>query len=102
MSTWLSPNFYIGHIRISSIEGASCFNMGNNWPSQFESFSKRTQGFGDIVGDGNMIKETRSEVDDADLLDMLNLSDNEDIPDWVKDLILEASHHVLQDPHDPL
>lgn len=50
MSTLLSPTFYIGHIRIGSVEGASCVNLGNNWPTDFDNYKKHTQGFGEVGG----------------------------------------------------
>lgn len=85
--SFLSPVFFIGSISIDSIEGASCFNMGNNFPTGFESFKKHTQGFGSISGDHNDIQGLRSLLRDSNVIDMLNQAEGEDIPEWVKELI---------------
>jgi hypothetical protein len=88
MSSVLSPNFVIGTIRIGTIEGASCLNMGNNWPTNFESTKKHNQGFGTITGDKNDIKGLRTLLDDRDVMDMMNLGDEDEVPDWLKEMIL--------------
>lgn len=67
-----SPTFIIGHIRIGTVEGASCVNLGNNWPTDFTSHKKHNQGFGSVDGDNNRIQGIRAYLDDADLLDMFN------------------------------
>jgi hypothetical protein len=54
-SSVLSPTFIIGSIRIGSVDGASCVNFGNNWPSDFTSISNTQQGFGSVSGDGNQL-----------------------------------------------
>jgi len=90
MSSFMSPNFFIGSIRIGSVESASCINMGNNWPTAFESNQKTVQGFGSVAGDNNQLTGTRAFLNDADFLDMLNLSDFE-IPDWLQQLIANAT-----------
>lgn len=79
-----SPLFVIGSIRIQSIEAASCLNMGNNWPTAFESYKKQNQ-LGEVSGDGNHIQGGQSVLNDTDLFDMLNLSD-QNIPDWVREV----------------
>ncbi|WP_238322768.1 hypothetical protein [Gorillibacterium massiliense] len=76
----------IGSIRIGSIENAACLNMGNNWPTGFESHQKLTQGFGSVSGDRNVVSGIRSLLNDSDFLDMLNLS-NSDAPEWLQKLI---------------
>ncbi|WP_134751526.1 hypothetical protein [Paenibacillus athensensis] len=90
MSSFMSPNFFIGSIRIGSVESASCINMGNNWPTAFESNQKTVQGFGSVAGDNNQLTGTRAFLNDADFLDMLNLSDFE-IPDWLQQIIANAA-----------
>jgi hypothetical protein len=85
----LSPIFFIGNIRIGSVEGASCINLGNNLPVGFQSFSKQNQGFGSITGDNNDISELCSVLKDTNMVDMLNKSDTDDIPQWVKKLAAE-------------
>lgn len=82
----MSPVFIIGYIRIGSVGGASCVNLGNNLPLGFQSFSKQNQGFGSISGDNNDISELCSVLKDANMVDMLNQSDSDDVPDWVKKL----------------
>jgi len=82
----LSPVFFIGNIRIGSVQGASCVNIGNNLPTGFQSFTKQNQGFGSITGDNNDISELCSVLKDTNMIDMLNQSDSEEIPDWVKRL----------------
>lgn len=82
----LSPVFFIGNIRIGSVQGASCINLGNNLPVGFQSFTKQNQGFGSITGDNNDISELCSVLKDTNMIDMLNQSDSDEVPDWVKRL----------------
>jgi len=86
LSSFLSPQFVIGSIRIGSVTNASCVNMGNNWPAGFESHQKLTQGFGSVSGDGHVVSGIRSLLNDSDFLDMLNVSGGE-APDWLRRLI---------------
>ncbi|UJF34346.1 hypothetical protein [Paenibacillus hexagrammi] len=90
MSSFMSPNFIIGSIRIGSVESASCINMGNNWPTGFESTQKTVQGFGSVAGDHNQIVGTRSLLNDSDFLDMLNIEGNE-TPEWLQEIIVNSS-----------
>jgi len=92
----LSPVFFIGSIRIGTIEGASCVNMGNNLPVGFQSFKKQNQGFGSISGDNNEISELCSGLKDSNTVDMLNQPGAAPIPDWVKKLIT-AKHYEEKD-----
>jgi hypothetical protein len=85
----LSPVFFIGYIRIGSVGGASCINLGNNLPVGFQSFSKQNQGFGSITGDNNDISELCSVLKDTNMVDMLNQSGSDEVPDWVKRLAAE-------------
>lgn len=82
----LSPVFFIGSIRIGTVEGASCINLGNNLPVGFQSFKKQNQGFGTICGDNNDISELCSVLKDTNMIDMLNQSGSEEVPSWVKKL----------------
>ncbi len=82
----LSPTFVIGSIRIGNVEGASCVNMGNNFPTNFHSQKKHNQGFGSISGDHNQFHQARTALNDADVLDMFNDSSDE-VPDWVKETV---------------
>lgn len=97
MSELLSPSFYIGHIRIGTVEGASCVNLGNNWPTDFENYKKHNQGFGEVGGDHNRLMDSRSTVKDSELIDMLNLTDDADLPDWLKEMITNASRTAMGD-----
>ena len=56
----LSPTFHIGTIRIGSIEGASCFSIGNNFIEDFKNSKEHNQGLGNIHGDRNNFDHTRS------------------------------------------
>lgn len=85
--SYLSPIFLIGHISIGSIEDASCVNIGNNLPVGFEAYRKQNQGFGEITGDHNDIKEIESKLRDSHVLDMLNQSEEQEIPHFMKKLI---------------
>jgi len=89
MSNVLSPVFIIGKIRIDQIEGASCFNMGNNWPTNFRSYKKHNQGFGSVSGDNNVVRGARSLLNDPDSFDMLSVADT-DVPNWIKSLLSQS------------
>jgi hypothetical protein len=58
----LSPTFHIGTIKIGSIEGASCFSIGNNFIEDFKNTKKHNQGFGNIHGDRNNFARTSSSL----------------------------------------
>ncbi|GGI45949.1 hypothetical protein GCM10008018_14680 [Paenibacillus marchantiophytorum] len=90
MSSFMSPSFIIGSIRIGSVESASCINMGNNWPTDFQSNQKTVQGFGAVEGDNNQLVGTRSMLNDSDFMDMLNIGDNE-TPDWLQEMIVNQA-----------
>lgn len=85
MNAFLSPTFIIGQIRIGTVEGASCINLGNNRPTHFRSDKKHIQGFGTVTGDQNKIEGARTALNDADFIDMMNVADQ--IPDWLKQVI---------------
>ncbi|WP_096439348.1 hypothetical protein [Alteribacter populi] len=86
--TFLSPNFFIGNIRIGTIEGASCMNMGNNYPTNFQNHKKHNQGFGSISGDHNSLEGLRSILSDPDVIDLFNQgSQAEELPQVVKELL---------------
>lgn len=82
----MSPVFFIGNIRIGTVGGASCINLGNNLPVGFQSFMKQNQGFGSITGDSNDISELCSVLKDTNMVDMLNKADADEIPGWVRKL----------------
>jgi hypothetical protein len=58
----LSPTFHIGTIKIGSIEGASCFSIGNNFIEDFKSSKKHNQGLGNIHGDRNNFAHTSASL----------------------------------------
>ena len=58
----LSPTFHIGTIKIGSIEGASCFSIGNNFIEDFKSSKKHNQGLGNIHGDRNNFAHTNASL----------------------------------------
>lgn len=84
-----SPNFFIGSIRIGVVESASCINMGNNYPSQFQSHKKHNQGVGNISGDENDIHGTKSQVSDSSFIDMFEQSESQELPKWLQNVINE-------------
>ncbi|OCL26260.1 hypothetical protein U472_09625 [Orenia metallireducens] len=85
--SFLSPNFVIGEIKIGTIEGASCVNLGNNLPIGFESYKKSSQGFGSISGDNNNIEEIAALLNDLSKINIYE--EDDDIPDWTKRLIAD-------------
>ncbi|MEH7107092.1 MULTISPECIES: hypothetical protein [Bacillaceae] len=60
----LSPVFHIGTIKIGSIEGASCFSIGNNFIEDFKNTKKHNQGLGNIHGDRNNFAHTSASLSD--------------------------------------
>ncbi|WP_078381218.1 hypothetical protein [Sutcliffiella halmapala] len=92
MTSKYSPNFFIGSIRIGVVESASCINMGNNYPTQFQSNKKHNQGIGNISGDENDIHETKSLVSDSSFIDMLHQLEDQELPQWLQDVIKEKQN----------
>lgn len=90
--SYLSPIFLIGKIHIGNVEGASCVNIGNNLPIGFESYKKQNQGFGSITGDHNEIKDLKSKLRDSHVVDMINQSEGDDIPDLLKQIVENKFH----------
>ncbi|MGM9988223.1 MAG: hypothetical protein ACI35O_13485 [Bacillaceae bacterium] len=83
----LSPNFVIGSISIGIVEDASCINIGNNFPMDFQSHKKQNQGFGTIAGHGNHLDGMKSLLHDAAVLDFITDGKETVVPDWVRVLI---------------
>ncbi|WP_231687833.1 hypothetical protein [Bacillus sp. FJAT-27251] len=73
-----SPSFFIGHISIGTVEGASCVNLGNNLPSGFVNYKKQNQGFGSISGDNNDIHEIMATLEEEDIHDTFHYDGIED------------------------
>lgn len=88
---WLSPTFVIGQIKIGTIEGASCLNLGNNVPSGFASRKVHNQGFGSVEGDANRLSGIRSFLHENPAAES---GDGEapayELPDWIKDWMKES------------
>jgi len=78
--------FHINTITIHTVEGASCVNIGNNFPVGFESYKKHLQGFGSISGNDNTIDGLKSLLNDRSLIDAFSGSDLSDSP-WIKALM---------------
>lgn len=97
-SSLFSPNFVIGRIEIGSIEGASCLNMGNNFPSNFHSSKKHNQGFGDVSGNNNHLSGTKSSLDDSDFLEWMAGDAAEMIPEPVRAWFAELVRSSAQQP----
>lgn len=73
-------DFYIGKIHIGSVEGASCVNFGNNFPTGFKNNKKQNQGFGSISGNHNDIQDIISQLKDSKVVDLFGCSSEDDIP----------------------
>ncbi|MBM7646521.1 hypothetical protein JOD45_002751 [Scopulibacillus daqui] len=101
----LSPSFFIGQIRVGSISDASVMNVGNNFPTHFESKKKQNQGFGSITGDNNDIEGIRALLNDPDFVDMLNQSEMGQLPEWLQEAIgveesADIGDHEADEPND--
>jgi hypothetical protein len=83
----LSPVFVVGSISVQQMEGASCFNVGNNFPTNFQSYKKHNQGFGSIHGDHAVVPNLRSLLNDPDVLDTVSLQPDPEVPKWLQRLI---------------
>lgn len=86
-----TPIFFIGEIKIGTVSDASCINIGNNWPTQFESHKKHNQGFGSIIGDNNAIDNIRTLLNDPDFIEMVNETEEGGLPPWMENLLQEAA-----------
>lgn len=95
-----SPNFFIGSIRIGVVESASCINMGNNYPSQFQSHKKHNQGVGNISGDENDIHGTKSQVSDSSFIDMFEQTDTQELPQWLQNVIKDKEGMQTEEKND--
>ncbi|MFC7393541.1 spore germination protein [Scopulibacillus cellulosilyticus] len=96
----LSPSFFIGQIRVGSISDASVLNMGNNFPTHFESNKKQNQGFGSITGDNNSIEGIRALLNDPDFVDMLNQSEMGQLPEWLQEAVGGTEHVDIGDDEE--
>lgn len=94
MRSSFDQHFTINAINIHTVEGASCVNIGNNFPTGFQSYKKHTQGFGAISGDNNKIDGLKSLVNDGSLIDSFSGSTLEDNK-WIKELMASKMQEVL-------
>ncbi|GMA62802.1 hypothetical protein NZD89_23625 [Alicyclobacillus fastidiosus] len=92
----LSTVFLVGAVSVGHMEGASCLNVGNNFPTNFRSVKKHNQGFGNVTGDHNTMKSLRSLLSDPDVLDAVSFKNDTEIPDWVVKVI-ETSQRAKED-----
>lgn len=86
----LSSVFVLGSIVVNQMEGASCFNVGNNFPTNFQSYKKHNQGFGTVHGSHNSIPNLRSFLNDPDVLDSVSFAPDGQMPEWVRHLIEQS------------
>lgn len=86
----LSSVFVLGSIVVNQMEGASCFNVGNNFPTNFQSYKKHNQGFGTVHGSHNSIPNLRSFLNDPDVLDSVSFAPDGQMPEWVRNLIEQS------------
>ncbi|MFB5191340.1 hypothetical protein [Alicyclobacillus fastidiosus] len=92
----LSTVFCVGAVSVGHMEGASCLNVGNNFPTNFRSVKKHNQGFGNVTGDHNTMKSLRSLLSDPDVLDAVSFQRDTEIPDWVMKAI-ETSNRTKEE-----
>jgi len=67
-----APIMNIRNLNIGTVEGASCVNIGNNFPNNFTSHKKLVQGFGAISGDYNNIQDIISQGLTKSQFEMIN------------------------------
>ncbi|WP_421803861.1 hypothetical protein [Halobacillus salinus] len=67
----VTPSIVINifNFKINSFENASAVNVGQNVLADWHNSDKKNQGFGQSFGDGSAFMETKSQVDDRDLID---------------------------------
>lgn len=88
---FMSTIFMVGTVSVGQMEGASCLNVGNNFPTNFRSVKKQNQGFGEIRGDHNVLRNLKSLLNDPDVLDTVSFKNDTEIPEWVAKLIEAAN-----------
>ncbi|WP_404332795.1 hypothetical protein [Mesobacillus maritimus] len=93
----LSPTFFIGSIRIGTIQDASCVNFGNNFPTDLTSQKKQNQGFGNISGDHNDIHDILSRLTEKDKTEIFTESPTDSNPEWLEEMIKNQQVDIQQD-----
>ncbi|GEO24965.1 hypothetical protein AAC03nite_07500 [Alicyclobacillus acidoterrestris] len=91
-----STVFIVGTVSVSNMEGASCLNVGNNFPTNFRSVKKHNQGFGNVTGDHNVMRNLKSLLSDPDILDTVSFQNETDIPKWVESLLQSSKEEGLK------
>lgn len=82
----LAPTFIIGQIKVGSVEGASCINVGNNYPAGFMSHKKQNQGLA-VSGDHNQFKEVEAMLENANAVELIGSQGEDAFPEWLRHLI---------------
>ncbi|WP_182005613.1 hypothetical protein [Priestia aryabhattai] len=85
----LESTFSIGDIHIGTIEDASAVNFGNNFPTNFRSHKKVSQGFGNILGNQNDIHDILSSLEEKDISEVYNENQDGKPPEWLDTMIEE-------------
>ncbi|UYP05792.1 hypothetical protein [Priestia megaterium] len=85
----LESTFSIGDIHIGTIEDASAVNFGNNFPTDFRSHKKVSQGFGNILGNQNDIHDILSSLEEKDISEVYNENQDGKPPEWLDTMIEE-------------
>ncbi|AXI28868.1 hypothetical protein CIB87_07540 [Priestia megaterium] len=90
----LESTFSIGDIHIGTIEDASAVNFGNNFPTNFRSHKKVSQGFGNILGNQNDIHDILSSLEEKDISEIYNEGQDEKPPEWLDTMIEEQKKEM--------
>ncbi|MBS4178312.1 hypothetical protein [Lederbergia citrea] len=67
MPSAININIFV--LKINSFENASAVNIGQNLLADWNNYDKKTQGFGQNLGDDSDFVGIKSAVDDRDLID---------------------------------
>lgn len=90
----LESTFSIGDIHIGTIEDASAVNFGNNFPTNFRSHKKVSQGFGNILGNQNDIHDILSSLEEKDISEVYNENQDGKPPEWLDTMIEEQKKEM--------
>ncbi|MCP1451331.1 hypothetical protein [Priestia megaterium] len=90
----LESTFSIGDIHIGTIEDASAVNFGNNFPTNFRSHKKVSQGFGNILGNQNDIHDILSSLEEKDISEVYNESQDGKPPQWLDTMVEEQTKEM--------
>jgi hypothetical protein len=90
----LESTFSIGDIHIGTIEDASAVNFGNNFPTNFRSHKKVNQGFGNILGNQNDIHDILSSLEEKDISEVYNESQDGKPPQWLDTMVEEQTKEM--------